>query len=316
MGINSKIEWTDSTWNVISGCTKISAGCKNCYAERIAPRIDVDFSKIELHPEKLDQPLHWRKPRKIFLCSMSDLFHEQVPDDFIARVFGAMSEKHIYQILTKRPGRMKEWFSKVGSWEGIWTHNGTAPEKAYDGTGIIIGCHWPKPNVWLGISAENQETYDLRVSDLYETPAAVRFLSIEPMLGPIKLFCVNGRKDPAKWWGNKSKLTWVICGGESGPEARPLFPNWVREIRDQCEAASIPFFFKQWGRWKPICPESEMRDAETYEERKTMLHYQLFEDPVTKERWWFDGIGKNKAGRELDCRIWNEMPERTICETK
>ena len=211
MSGQSKIEWTDATWNPVTGCTKVSPGCKHCYAERITKRWGGDFSKVTLHPDRLDAPLHWRKPRMVFVNSMSDLFHEDVPDYFIDDVFDvcAVAANHTFQILTKRPERMMRYCQD-------------------DDRSILH-------NVWLGVSVEDQQRADERIPHLLQTPAAVRFLSVEPMLGPVAL---------SAWLGS---IDWVICGGESGPGARPMDQGWARILRDQCVHAGVPFFFKQWG---------------------------------------------------------------------
>lgn len=214
MGDKSAIEWTDATWNPVTGCTKVSPGCKHCYAERIAlrlkamgnPRYKNGF-EVTLHPDQLTLPLRWRQPRCIFVNSISDLFHEAVPDDYIRRVFDVMAEAdwHIFQILTKRAERLASMSSQLP---------------------------WPS-NVWQGVSVENSE-HTWRISYLGKVPASVRFLSVEPLLGPIPQLPLEA-------------IDWVIVGGESGPDHRPVDPAWVRSIRDRCLAAGIPFFFKQWG---------------------------------------------------------------------
>lgn len=211
MGDKSKIEWTDATWNPVTGCTKISPGCKNCYAERMYKRFGdkwgYGFEKIALHYNRLDQPKHWRKPRRIFVCSMSDLFHHDVPDSFIGCVIDTMraTPQHIYQVLTKRAGM------------------------------LVFDWCWPD-NCWVGISAENQNTYDRRTRRLYLCDAKHIFLSLEPLLEPIDLMFDLG---------NNRRPGWVIVGGESGPGARFMNDDWVRDIRDQCVEYKIPFFFKQ-----------------------------------------------------------------------
>ena len=254
--MTTKIEWTDESWNPVAGCSKVSDGCKNCYALRMAYRQaamgNENYRNVlkqkGIYPaawngktvcieSKLTEPLHWRKPRKIFVCSMSDLFHESVPFDFIDRIMAAMvlCPQHTFQILTKRPERMLEFFSF---------------------TGRIKEWEWPLPNVWLGVTAENQEMADKRIPLLLQTPAAKRFVSIEPMLGAIQMSydVDDGYSQPWSWlsddWGNKDTLDLVICGGESGTGARPMHPDWARSLRDQCEAAGVPFFFKQWGKYR------------------------------------------------------------------
>ncbi|MBI4526579.1 MAG: phage Gp37/Gp68 family protein [Deltaproteobacteria bacterium] len=214
----SAIEWTDATWNPVTGCTKISPGCKNCYAERLAlrlkemgnPRYKNGF-RVTLHPDQLDLPLRWSKPKMIFVNSMSDLFHESVPADYIRKVFEMMvkADRHIFQVLTKRAERLAK----------------LAPDLP-----------WPS-HIWQGVSIENQ-AYTKRVVCLQKVPAAVRFLSVEPLLGPIPSLPLDG-------------IHWVIVGGESGPRHRPIKPEWVREIRRQCLAARVSFFFKQWGGRTP-----------------------------------------------------------------
>ncbi len=218
MGDKSTIEWTDATWNPVTGCTKISPGCKNCYAERLAerlqamgnPRYSNGFA-LKLQQDQLDLPLRWRQPRQIFVNSMSDLFHESVPEEYIRRAFDVMvrAHWHVFQVLTKRGSRLAELAPRLP---------------------------WP-PNVWQGVSVENAR-YTSRVADLVKVPAAVRFLSVEPLLGPISHLPLDG-------------IHWVIVGGESGPGHRPIRAEWVREIRDQCSTADVAFFLKQWGGRTP-----------------------------------------------------------------
>lgn len=266
MSDKAKIEWTDATWNPVTGCAKVSQGCKNCYALRDWARMSANpktvyygrqFSDVQCHPERLDQPLRWSKPRLIFVNSMSDLFHEAVPDEFIRAVFGvmALAPHHTFQVLTKRPERMLS-FMRMVEGSSIYRHedpmfssitarfkNGY-PEQS-----------WPLKNVWLGVSVENQAAADERIPLLIQTPAAVRWISAEPLLGPIDL----RRSTGYPWIGGKfadgrkfdGLLDWVVVGGESGCNARPMHPNWARSLRDQCKAADVPFLFKQWGEWAP-----------------------------------------------------------------
>lgn len=214
MAGNTNIEWTEATWNPITGCSKVSQGCKNCYAERMAKRLYamkndryLNGFKVTLHHDLVDKPRQWVKPRKIFVNSMSDLFHEEVPLDFIRKVFKTMNEtpQHTYQVLTKRSKRLKEIASKLE-----WTDN-----------------------IWIGTSVEN-ELVTFRIDELRNVPAAVRFLSCEPLLGPLSNINLDG-------------IHWVIVGGESGPKARPMEEAWALDIRDQCKDKNIAFFFKQWG---------------------------------------------------------------------
>ncbi len=210
----SKIEWTESTWNPITGCTKISSGCKNCYAERMAIRLQamgqsnyVNGFELTLHEHMLERPLQWKKPRLIFVNSMSDLFHENVPLGYIQKVFDVMRRAHwhSFQILTKRSKRLLDLSTDID---------------------------WPA-NVWMGVSVESNK-YKFRIDHLRETDAQVKFLSLEPLLGPLQELNVSG-------------IDWVIVGGESGPGARPIEEIWVTDIRDQCLSSQVPFFFKQWG---------------------------------------------------------------------
>jgi protein gp37 len=214
MAEQSAIEWTDATWNPVTGCTKISPGCKHCYAERLAIRLQAMGNRrytngfqVTLHPDQLSLPLRWRKPLRVFVNSMSDLFHEAVPEDFIRKVFDVMvqSPHHQFQVLTKRSKRLAKLASRL-------------PWRA---------------NIWQGVSVENAR-YTWRVADLVTVPASVRFLSVEPLLGPIPRLPLDG-------------ISWVIVGGESGPGHRPIDPAWVRDIRDQCDRAGVALFFKQWG---------------------------------------------------------------------
>lgn len=293
MAGKTKIEWTDSNWNPIRGCSRVSEGCRNCYAENITARFNKPgqwgegLAEIVTRPDgakkarwtgkmvqapeaTLTAPLRWKAPRMIFVNSTSDLFHEAVPDEWIDRVFAVMAlcPQHTFQVLTKRPERMRDYFAET--WQPAparninvlgQDHHIPAQERGddrwdrinhaidlvtfsrildqdrfWDSNGDLIGRPaWPRrplPNVWLGTSVEDQATYDRRAVDLKQTPAAVRFFSMEPLLNVIS----------APWLGD-----WVIVGGESGAGARPMHPDWARRLRDQCASANVPFFFKQWG---------------------------------------------------------------------
>ncbi len=214
MATNSHIEWTDATWNPVTGCTKISPGCKHCYAERLSHRLQLmgqanyrNGFKLTLQPQMLDLPLRWKTPKRVFVNSMSDLFHEDVPTDYIKRVFNAMKRAHWhqYQVLTKRSERVLELSNEL---------------------------EW-SPQIWMGVSIENDK-YKYRIDDLRKTRAHVKFLSLEPLLGSLGNLNLRG-------------INWAIVGGESGPGARPLNSEWVTEIRDQCIRSGVAFFFKQWG---------------------------------------------------------------------
>ena len=222
MGDRSAIEWTDATWNPVVGCTKITSGCENCYAERFAERwrgipghpFEHGFDLV-LKPDRLGQPLAWRRPRTIFVNSMSDLFHKDVPTDYVDRVFDVMerADHHVFQVLTKRSPLMRDYLARR------------------------YANRAPPGHVWLGVSVEDARS-SARIRHLREAPAAVRFLSAEPLIGPIGDVDLSG-------------IHWVIVGGESGPGARPIDPEWVRSIRDQCLAQGVAFFFKQWGGFRP-----------------------------------------------------------------
>jgi protein gp37 len=228
----TKIEWTQESWNPLSGCTKISTGCRNCYAERMAKRLagrfgypeQPDHFKVTLHPDKLDQPYKWKKPRMIFVCSMGDLFHFDVPDDYIEEIVDVIIDnpQHIFQILTKRPSFI---------WPALFED---------------------VPNVWLGVTAENQQAADERIPWLLKTPAAVRFVSVEPMLGPVDLKRINykpgyHRNYLSYFNPTAERLDWVICGGETGPGARPMKAKWALDLSWDCAVAGVPFFFKKPG---------------------------------------------------------------------
>lgn len=228
MSTKTSIEWTERTWNPITGCTKVSQGCKNCYAETIANRFwgDRKFTDVRCHADRLDEPLHWRKPCRIFVNSMSDLFHEDVPFEFIDKVMvRSLWTPHIYQVLTKRPARMLEWSKEAE--RRIWRLNDKP-----------VGMTWPLPNVWLGVSVENQKTADERIPILLQTPATVRWVSAEPLLGAVNLL---------PYLGTWSGIDWLVIGGESGPGARSFNIAWARKLIDQCKAAGVPVFMKQCG---------------------------------------------------------------------
>ena len=241
MGDRSSIEWTEATWNPTSGCDRTSPGCDHCYALTLSKRLKaMGMAKYQrdgdprtsgpgfgltLHPDVLELPNHWATPRTVFVNSMSDLFHDQVPVDFIVQVFDVMAStpQHTYQVLTKRSKRLAR---------------------------IATQLQWPA-NVWMGVSLEN-DRYSFRVNHLRQVPATVRFLSVEPMLGPVPSLDLNG-------------IHWVIAGGESGPGARPIQVNWVTDLRDRCRSADVPFFFKQWGGRTPQAGGREL-DGRTWDE--------------------------------------------------
>jgi len=319
----SKIEWTDATWNPIRGCSRVSEGCKNCYAEKIAARFSGPgqpyeglaimkrepgeesagdprwTGEVRLIPELLDQPLRWNRPRKIFVNSMSDLFHEKVPNDWIDRIFAVMAlcPHHTFQILTKRPERMRKYFDYHSRdvQVSMAVYRIGLPDAEIQEKKLVpliedkMGAG-PLPHVWLGVSVEGQRTADERVPILSNTPAAVRFVSYEPAIGPVD-------------WCGFHGLHWVICGGESGPGARPMDPAWARNALYRCHQSGVPFFFKQWGEWLHI---SQMPAAFTPEELervsfKTVMNNQG--DGVMYFR-----VGKKRAGRALDGVEYSEFP--------
>jgi protein gp37 len=302
---NTKIEWTDKVWNPVTGCTKVSAGCKNCYAERLFHRAYPDraFTDVRVHPDRLDQPFHWKKPCRIFVNSMSDLFHESVPDDFIDAVFMTMAQcdptapakapQDIFQILTKRPDRMLEFIREIQR-ERDWIE------------GVF-----PLSNVWLGVSIEDQATADERIPLLLQTPAAVRFVSYEPALGP-----VNFARYLAPHYRGEQHLNWLIAGGESGPNTRPAHPDWFRGARELCISFGIAYFFKQWGEWQDgsgsrdheLCVYADGRSCALTQEaiieeekRSGKMHNESHGVVMSR-------VGKKRAGRLLDGREWNEFP--------
>lgn len=345
----TKIEWATDTWNPVTGCTKVSEGCRHCYAERMVKRLghrvhareafengdgtwrpgeDLPFSRVAWHHDRLEQPLHWRKPRRVFVCSMSDLFHPDVPDVFIRAVFTTMAaaRKHTFMVLTKRPERM---LALKRHWEEIGL-------TIREGFGAVL------PNVIGMVSVEDQDAANSRVPLLLLTPFAVRGVSYEPALGPVDLRRIKiprrdfpagairpiqqtvevdalaGRRitDMGIEYAGGPRLDWVICGGESGPKARPMHPDWARSMRDQCQAAVVPFFFKQWGEWQVASRANGHIGGNMPDEgsRYTWLgidgrtqnpsSHGLGDDAYAMAR-----VGKKRAGRELDGQIHDEIPE-------
>ena len=277
MSDKTGIAWTDATWNPVTGCSKVSEGCRHCYAERVWPRLAAsqgryfgrEFGNVAIHPETIDIPLRWKRPRRIFVNSMSDLFHESVPDDFIDQVFAvmALAKQHTFQVLTKRPDRMKAYMdlSCDSRFHAIEKKMLKISEEA---PGIF---DLPLSNVWIGVSVEDQKTLNERIPVLLSTPAAFRWVSIEPMIGPVTfrwaLWQSGFKTDPVTGIQSRNhldglrRLDWVVAGGESGPEARPMEAGWVRILIEQCREAGVPFFLKQLGssfrnpdEWTPGSP--------------------------------------------------------------
>ncbi len=367
----TKIEWCTNpdgtkgeTWNPITGCTPISEGCQNCYAKRMANRLkgrcgyDADNPfKVTQHQDRLDQPFKWKKPRKIFVCSMGDLFHEDVQDWMLDEIFGVIlgckifnnTPDHIFMVLTKRPERMLNYFTDrtpvelLKAWANACPWSANDPDVTVEDIVYGATCRdwdeqgrnssgsehkpwgylerlWPLPNLWLGVTAENQARADERIPILLQIPAAVRFVSVEPMLGPVDLtnitmpdeyqpphvvlpsltgFHVNTlREDDDHIYQSNNHLDWIIAGGETGPGARPMHPAWVRSLRDQCQAGGTPFFFKSWGDW---CTASQ---CEVWEHGKYAVPGSMpLGDYQDVHR-----VGKKNAGRLLDGREWNQYP--------
>jgi protein gp37 len=347
MGERSAIEWTDATWNPVTGCSKVSPGCARCYAEtfaltRLKGKVGYTglpwtpenaAANVLLRPERLYLPLRWKQPKRIFVNSLSDLFHELVPDGYVGRAWDVMGRAgwHTFQVLTKRPERMREWATRWADRSGdelvefgrdrrpeavrarfssgrahlfaaMLENLGEPPEgSSYPLYDWMEGWrYWPRilPNVWLGTSVEN-DRWTSRVDELRETPAAVRFLSCEPLLGPLPSLDLTG-------------IDWVIVGGESGPGARPMHSSWARDIRDRCAAAGVAFTFKQWGAWQR---GSEFRDDAMVMARDGRLVAPedvrgvfLRDDPATLDLEYIRRTTKHHAGRELDGRTWDEYP--------
>lgn len=323
--MSTGIEWTDETWNPIRGCSRVSPGCEHCYAEKVAKRFSGPGRPYEgliakggqwngqilLAEHKLADPLRWQSPRMIFVNSMSDLFHEKVPDEWIDQIFAvmALAQQHVFQCLTKRPERMLDYCSniqKYGRWLKIEEF---AKELRYDPRGAdgygfdLLANHQMLPNVWLGVSVEDQQRADERIPLLLQTPAAIRWLSCEPLLGPIvvpeiQCYCKKSeKKSLPKLHTHVPGIDWVVCGGESGPGARPMHPDWARSLRDQCAEAGVPYFFKQWGEWV-ACEEVP---------RSGTFQVVGLENPVAMEK-----AGKKKAGALLDGREHKEVPEQMV----
>lgn len=294
MADKTNIAWTGATWNPVTGCSKVSAGCKHCYAERDWVRlkhlpvyVGREFTDVACHQDRLDQPLRWKRPRMVFVNSMSDLFHECVPNEFIDQVFAvmALSKQHVFQVLTKRPERMLRYMHRLGRSAQLLDKGARSLgyTLAFEGRFLVS---WPIPNVWLGVSVEDQRAADERIPLLLQAPAAVRWVSAEPLLGSVDLERIlwpgkSHRVDVLRggYWNKEgvlalgssvdigerkggftnhsdfpSTLDWVVCGGESGARARLTHPDWARLLRDQCKEAGVPFFFKQTGLWQPLAP--------------------------------------------------------------
>jgi protein gp37 len=348
VGDKTGIEWTDATWNPVTGCDRVSPGCDHCYAMTLAPRLKAMGSAhyqtdgdprtsgpgfgLAMHPDALDKPIRWRRPRRIFVNSMSDLFHKDVTQEFIAQVFAvmALAAHHQFQVLTKRPGRMRSLLRSEDFHEQVVEEVTTMIAAGTKGPvefmrtdaehGNLWGpSTWPLANVWLGTSVEDQKWADVRVPLLLDTPAAVRFLSMEPLLGPVDLARALDRWEPngAEWdaapagrFYARQMLHWIIVGGESGDGARPMHPQWARDLRDQAEKAQIAFLFKQWGAWASA-EDSGVRNVRMSKNRFQYESVRFAPDGTAyradqPDLYSHPGmtsmlrVGKHKAGRSLD----------------
>lgn len=334
MADNTHIEWTDASWNPVRAsraepgdeatplkgwhCEHVSEGCRNCYAEGVNHRFGTDLAYKPGHRGQLTHylddkvllaPLRWKRPRRIFLSSMTDVFGAWVTDEMLDRILAvmALTPQHTYQVLTKRPERAREYLTgDRGELKAAITVN-SIRIKGVDPRPV----QWPVPNVWLGTSVEEQRAADERIPHLRATPAAKRFLSCEPLLGPLEL-------EPYLFDG---EVDWVIVGGESGKNARPMHPDWARALRDQCQAAGVPFFFKQWGNWAP-CEIREGGELNPPQPLTRMMQWRRWHDGSTVgiepgqtvDQWFRPGTvlaipgGKKAAGRQLDGRTWDAVP--------
>jgi protein gp37 len=319
MGQKSSIEWTDATWNPIRGCTRVSEGCRHCYAETVANRFSgpgLPYEGLtvlgEFVEEHLLDPLRWKAPRRIFVNSMSDLFHPGVTDAMLDKIFAVMAlcPQHAFQILTKRPERMVEYGSNparrhIANSLLILAEAGEIAMEAASKAVIDAVGHWPLRNVWLGVSVEDQGTARGRIWPLLKMPAAVRFISYEPALGAVDLDAIEVL---CKTWRRGATigtyLDWVICGGESGPGARPMQPEWAQLVRDQCIAAGVAFFFKQWGEWLPF----------TQREAGQISDSVSFDLAVRADGDGAWRTGKKAAGNRLDGKVWQQFPGKTLME--
>jgi protein gp37 len=359
MADNTKIEWADATVNAVNGCSVVSPGCTNCYAMRLAgTRMKhhpsragltqdskagpVWTGEVRLNETALLDPLKWKRPRRIFWNAHGDLFHDAVPDEWIDRVFAvcALTPQHTHMILTKRSARMREylanrfWPSDFSLYALLYGPMMAQVEKTMQ---HAVDAVFPLPNVWLGVSVEDQTRADERIPDLLATPAAVRFISAEPLLGPVDLqYCDSpfdrhdgwpGTYSPlhGSWWPavgdyeeeyrNREeglpKLDWVIVGGESGPGARPMHPDWARSLRDQCAAVGVAFHFKQWGEFIPCISDDEGHGLRCYPDGADCdAFFRETKAPiVTAHSREFWRVGKKAAGRLLDGIEHNGFPE-------
>jgi protein gp37 len=333
MADKTHIEWTDATWNPITGCSVVSAGCRHCYAMKLAgtrlqhhPSRDgltiatkegpVWTGETRYNAEWLDQPIRWRRPRKVFVCAHGDLFHESVPDEWIDRVFAVMTlaPQHTFQVLTKRAKRMRDYMTAGGRFSDVLEIVRNSELGYWAGAEKLAPQSWPLPHVWLGVSVEDQAAADTRIPVLLETPAWTRWVSAEPLLAPVE---ISGYLDGMVVHADISRpnVDWVVAGGESGANARPMHPEWVRSLRHQCVEACVPFLFKQWGEWcpSPFLPKGTTLPAHRWgwiSEKggpAEINHYGPFKDEFAHHEL-MGRVGKRAAGRLLDGIEYNGYP--------
>lgn len=356
MSDGTKIEWTDATWNPITGCSVVSPGCTNCYAMKLAgTRLQHHSSRagltrdskagpvwtgeVRFNEQWLEEPLRWKRPRMIFVCAHGDLFAEGVPNEWIDKVFAVMAAapQHIFQVLTKRPERMREYLTSK-----LLEHRIVAAQLqlAFPIKSPGIWPHMPLPNVWLGVSVEDQKRADERIPILLDTPAAVRWISAEPLLGPVNLSFLPQPNDGfGPWWldalniqrggwfadeaatqptddadarHHLARIDWVVAGGESGSGCRPMHPHWTYALRDQCAIADVPFLFKQWGNWIIASAENGHHDSAMatndaiwldVDGRQAKPSCDGMREPIGMFR-----VTKARAGRTLDGRLHDGFP--------
>lgn len=330
----SGISWTQETWNPVRGCSRVSKGCMNCYAEGVANRFKGPGmpyegliartgqwnGEVRLIQDKLFEPLSWRKPKLVFVNSMSDLFHEALADWQIDKVFAVMAiaEHHTFQVLTKRAERMAQYLSAEGlreRWARAAMHLGRLwvdPDPIYDSIAYDDSPYLP--NVWLGVSVEDQATADERIPHLLQTPAAVRWVSAEPLLGPIDLRQAHITKERLPNWTEPTRIDWCVVGGESGSGARPMHPDWARSLRDQCVEKGVAYHFKQWGSWEVASTANGHHDCnmETNGAMWVDIDGSVGDAETGKNFsqscYAMIKVGKQKAGRLLDGVLWDQYP--------
>jgi protein gp37 len=331
MADGTKIEWTDATWNPITGCSVVSAGCKHCYAMKLAGTrmkhtdsrkgLTIDTKagpvwngEVRFNEEWLDQPLAWTKARMIFVNAHGDTFHEGVPWDWVDKIMAraALAPQHVFQVLTKRSARMREYMNDPATPARIHAELMAWGSSSAKDTGRRARAawkleEWPLSNVWAGVSVEDQPNANVRVPDLLATKAAVRWLSAEPLLGPIDLGQLQEGLPSNAWLTWLDGLNWVVLGGESdkGPRARPMHPAWVSALRDQCVGAGVAFLFKQWGDWHAFTSRDVGKlDGKPMPETTVVFEHQAHAGQAVN--MW--RIGKERAGRDLDGRTYDGLP--------